>query len=68
MARKNLMELRASKLAELERIKGELAALESKAAERIGKVAVRAGLVDLELSDEQIAKEFEAIVAKFRKG
>ena len=68
MARKTLSERKADKLAELNRIKAELAELESKAAERIGKIAIAAGLGDLEIDDAQMRKEFEAIASKFRKG
>jgi len=67
MARKTLAERKAGKLAELERIKAELAALEAKAAERIGRIAIAAGLADLELDDASLRKEFEAIASKFRK-
>ena len=58
----------ADKLAELNRIKAELAELESKAAERIGKIAIAAGLGDLDIDDAEMRKEFEAIASKFRKG
>ena len=57
MARKTLSERKADKLAELE----------SKAAERIGKIAIAAGLGDLDLDDAAMRKEFEAIASKFRK-
>lgn len=67
MALKTLSERKADKLAELNRIKAELADLESKAAERIGKVALAAGLGDLEIGDAELRKEFEAIASKFRK-
>jgi hypothetical protein len=66
MARKTLTERRSEKLEELERIKNELARLESRAAERIGRLALRAGLADLDVSDEQLSKEFAAIAAKFQ--
>lgn len=66
MARKTLAERRSEKLQELERIKGDLAKLEEKAATQIGKIAVRSGLADLELEEEQIAKEFATLVAKFQ--
>ena len=46
----------------------ELAELESKAAERIGKIAIAAGLGDLDIDDAAMRKEFEAIASKFRKG
>lgn len=67
MARKTLSERKADKLAELNRIKSELADLENKAAEQIGKIAIAAGLGDLEIDDAQLRKEFEAIASKFRK-
>jgi hypothetical protein len=66
MARKTLTERRAEKLAELEKIKGELAKIEAQAAERIGRIAVRSGLADLDIDDEQLAKEFAAVAAKFQ--
>jgi hypothetical protein len=68
MARKTLSERKADKLAELNRIKAELAELESKAAERTGKIAIAAGLGDLDIDDAAMRKEFEAIASKFRKG
>ena len=68
MARKTLSERKADKLAELNRIKAELAELESKAAERIGKIALSTGLGDLDIEDAELRKEFEAIASKFRKG
>lgn len=66
MARKTLAERRSEKLEELERIKSDLARLENQAAERIGKLAIRAGLADLDIGDEQLAKEFAAVAAKFQ--
>ena len=39
MARRKLSERKASKLADLERIKAEIQEIERKAAERIGKLA-----------------------------
>ena len=66
MARKSLSERKADKLAELNRIKAELAELESKAAARIGKIALAAGLGDFDIDDAELRKEFEAIASKFR--
>ena len=66
MARKTLSERRTEKLSELSRIKDELAKLESQAAERIGKIAIRVGLADLDIEDDQLIKEFAAIAAKFQ--
>lgn len=66
MARKTLAERRSEKLDELERLKSDLARLEERAAAQIGKLAVRAGLADLDIEDEQLAKEFAALAAKFQ--
>ena len=68
MARKTLTERRTEKLEELDRIKNQLAKLEAQAAERIGRLAIRAGLGDIDLEDEQLAKEFAAVAAKFQAG
>ncbi len=65
MARRKLAERKASKLADLERIKAEIAEIERRAAERIGKLAIAAGLGDLDISDAELKKEFEAIASKF---
>lgn len=66
MTRKTLAERRTEKLEELGRIKSALARLESQAAERIGKLAIRAGVADLDIDDEQLSKEFAAVAAKFQ--
>ncbi|HAU8546939.1 TPA: hypothetical protein JEW12_004501 [Salmonella enterica subsp. enterica serovar Agona] len=67
MARKSIQERRAAALAEVEAAKKRLAQLEAEAAERIGRLAIKAGLVDLDLSEEQLSEEFAAIATKFRK-
>lgn len=68
MARKakTLKERRADALAAVNAARQRLAKLETDAAERIGKLALKAGLVDLDLTDEQISAEFDAIASKFR--
>ena len=66
MTRKTLGERRAEKLAQMEALKKELAGLEAKAGERIGKLAVRAGLAELNLDDETLVKEFQALAGRFR--
>lgn len=65
MARKTFAERRKEKLAELDRIKDDLSRIEARTAERIGRVAIRSGLADIEIDDETLAKEFAAIAAKF---
>jgi hypothetical protein len=66
MPRKSLTDRRAEKLAQLDTIKKELAALELKAGERLGKLALKAGLADLALDDDTLIEEFRAIAGRFR--
>jgi TraC-like protein len=66
MPRKSLTDRRAEKLAQLDTIRKELAALELKAGERLGKLALKAGLADLDLDDDRLLEEFRAIAGRFR--
>ncbi len=66
MMRKTLNERRVEKPAQINALKQELAHFENKAAERIGKIAMRAGLGDLDLKDETLLKEFQAIAGRFQ--
>ena len=66
MARPKTSERRAAALAALEAAKRDVAELEAKEAARIGKVAVRAGLADLDLDDATLLKEFQALAGRFR--
>jgi TraC-like protein len=66
MPRKSLTDRRAEKLAQLETIRKELAALETKAGERLGRLALKAGLADLDLDDDTLIEEFRAIAGRFR--
>lgn len=65
--RKSFKDRRSEALAELEQAKQRLAKLETEAAEKIGRLAIKAGLGDLDIPDEELAKEFEALGAKFRQ-
>jgi hypothetical protein len=38
------------------------------AAKRLGKIALRAGLADLDIEDAALLKEFQPIAARFRGG
>ncbi|MBA1269398.1 hypothetical protein G7029_18170 [Pseudomonas carnis] len=67
MARKTLSERRADALSELEMAKTRLAKLDNEAAERIGRIAIKSGLVNLELTDDQIREEFDRIVEGISK-
>ncbi|EKN6268423.1 TraC family protein [Serratia proteamaculans] len=64
MARKTLADRRADALSELETAKARLAKLDNEAAERIGRIAIKSGLVNLELSDDDIRTEFDQIVQR----
>lgn len=66
MARKSLGDRRAEKLAQMEALKKQLVELDAKAGERLGKLAVRAGLADLNLDDETLVREFQALAGRFR--
>ncbi|MEE4130518.1 TraC family protein [Pseudomonas viridiflava] len=68
MARKTLAERRSDALSELETAKARLAKLDNEAAERIGRIAIKSGLVNLEITDDRIRKEFDNIVERIRKG
>jgi len=66
MPRKSLTDRRTEKLAQLDAIRRDLAALELKAGERLGKLALKAGLGELDLDGDTVLKEFQAIVVRFR--
>ncbi|WP_104698330.1 TraC family protein [Pseudomonas syringae group genomosp. 3] len=67
MARKTLADRRSDALSELETAKARLAKLDNEAAERIGRIAIKSGLVNLEITDDQIREEFDNIVERSRK-
>src|SRR3954447_21189405 len=58
---------RAEILADMEDLKRQLAESEEREERRIGKLANKAGLLDLEISDEELAKAFAELAARFRK-
>ena len=60
--RKNCAEI----LADIEDLKKQLADSEEREERRIGKLANKAGLLDLEISDEELAKAFAELAARFR--
>lgn len=68
MARKKASERRAEALAALEAAKRSVAELEAKDAARIGKLAVKAGLADLDLDDATLLREFQALAGRFPHG
>lgn len=64
MARKPLLDRRSDAVQELEIAKAKLAKLDNEAAERIARIAIKSGLINLQLKDEQIREEFSRIVER----
>ena len=54
-------------LADMEDLKRQLAESEEREERRIGKLANKAGLLDVEVSDEDLAKAFAELAARFRR-
>lgn len=52
--------------AEIERLNSELAQAEAREGERIGALAVKAGLHEIDCSDANFIKAFKEIAARFR--
>jgi len=57
---------RAEILADIEDLKKQLAESEERDERRIGKLANKAGLLDLAVSDEELATAFAGLAARFR--
>ncbi|MGE0281103.1 MAG: TraC family protein [Rhizobiaceae bacterium] len=53
---------------EIEKLQEQLKAAETKEAERIGRIAVKAGLGDLEIEEGELADAFAELAKKFRGG
>ena len=66
MARKSLTDRRAEKLAQIDAARRDLAALEVKAGERLGKLALKAGLGEVDVDADTLLKQFEAVAVRFR--
>lgn len=52
---------------EIARLQEQLKQAETREAERIGRVALKAGLGDTEVADADLLKAFEELAARFRK-
>lgn len=52
---------------EIARLQDQLKAAETREAERIGRLALRAGLGDIEIEDTDLVAALEAVAATFRK-
>src|SRR5260364_169409 len=64
--RKTFHEQRAEKLAQIDALRQTLIRLEHQSAQRIGKIAMRAGLAELDLRDETLFKEFHELAERFQ--
>ena len=58
---------RAEILADIEDLKRQLAESEERDERRIGKLANKAGLLDLDISDEELTTAFAELAARFRQ-
>jgi hypothetical protein len=52
---------------EIARLQDQLKQAETREAERIGRLALRAGLGDIEIEDGELVAAFEEVVGRFRK-
>jgi len=53
---------------EIARLQDQLKAAETREAERIGRLALKAGLGDIEIEDNDLITALEEVAARFRKG
>ena len=68
MASNTSDERRSEKLEKLDALKAQIAKIEGNATKRFGRLAIRAGLAELNLSDADLLRELLAIAARFRNG
>lgn len=52
---------------EIARLQHQLRAAETREAERIGRIALKAGIGDLEIEEGDLLAAFEEVTARFRK-
>ncbi|WP_136661433.1 conjugal transfer protein TraC [Nitratireductor sp. XY-223] len=53
---------------EIARLQEQLKAAETREAERIGRIALKAGLGEIEIDDARLVKAFEELAKRFRGG
>ncbi len=53
---------------EITKLQEQLKAAETREAERIGRLALKAGFSDLEIAENEMVTAFEEIAARFQKG
>ena len=67
MARKSAAEARAEKLAQLETLKADIQALEDREATRLGRLALKAGIAEVRISDADLLAVLKELAGRFRK-
>jgi hypothetical protein len=69
MTERTTMRKSSSKIrVEIERLHDQLKAAETKEAERIGRIAVKAGLGDLDIDEARLGDLFAEIAGRFQPG
>ncbi|GAA0241485.1 hypothetical protein LNAOJCKE_4926 [Methylorubrum aminovorans] len=53
---------------EITALQAKLKAHDKAEAERLGNLAIKSGIGGIDISDEDLAREFQAIVTRFREG
>lgn len=53
---------------EIARLQDQLKQAETREAERIGRIALKAGIGEIEIEESALLSAFEDVVGKFRKG
>ena len=66
MARKSAAEARAEKLAQLETLKADIQALEDREATRLGRLALKAGIAEVRISDADLLAALKELAGRFR--
>ena len=67
MARKTRSEQLSAQREKVEKAKNRLLEIRKKSSERIGKLAQKSGLADLEISDAELSDAFKELVSRFRQ-
>lgn len=53
---------------EIAKLQEQLKAAETREAERIGRIALKAGVGDIEIDEAELQTAFEEVASRFRKG
>lgn len=68
VARKTIAETKADKLARLEALKAEIGKLEDKETNRLGRLAFKAGLGEVQIPDTELLAALQELAGRFRQG